>query len=147
MKIRDTILIFVGSIFLVCTFRASNYKVILFIISILFFLLAISLNYLSENESLKKQKLVLEDFKMKLLKHCIIIEVDFEKCEIISNNENECRILFIYIHKNSEMITYSSPIIYKNKETLEFLLLNKKNTNIYIDETNFYNFYFDIEFL
>jgi hypothetical protein len=45
------------------------------------------------------------------------------------------------------MITYSSPIIYKNKETLKFLLLNQKNTNIYIDETDFYNFYFDIAFL
>ena len=147
MKHIYKVFIIAGSIFLVCSFKASNYRFILFIIGILFFLLAIAFIYLSDKNYLKKQKFVLEDFKKKLLKHCIIIEVDFEKCKIISNKENESRILFIYIHKNGKMITYSSPIIYKNKETLKFLLLNQKNTNIYIDETDFYNFYFDIAFL
>lgn len=147
MKHIHKILFIVGSLFLVCSFKANNYKLILFIISILFYLMAVLLIFFSFSKSVKKESLNFDVWKNNLLKNCLIIEVDFEKCEIISNNEKESRILFIYIHKNDKMITYSSPIIYKNKETLEFLLLNQKYTYIYIDETDFYNFYFDLEFL
>lgn len=56
------------------------------------------------------------------------------------------RIIFNYSH-NGNNLTFVSPIIEKDKNTLLFLLEKQKYTYIYLDNNNFNNYNFDLDFL
>lgn len=62
------------------------------------------------------------------------------------NNVDQSIIVFKTEH-NGQPATFYSPLINKEKMTLEFLLADKKSTKIYVDRLNKDNYYFDIEFI
>jgi hypothetical protein len=57
-------------------------------------------------------------------------------------------IVFSYPNpRTGEKLTFISPVISKDRITLEFLLGEKKQTVIYADRNNPENYFFDVEFL
>ena len=48
---------------------------------------------------------------------------------------------------NGEGITFISPIVYKQSDTLEFLLASRPTTNLYFNPNDINEFYWDLEFL
>ena len=105
------------------------------------------------------------------------IDVDFSQCELKSNqyreevdqgftlaskymaldvmagrdnreyqNVDQSVIVFETDYKG-ERVTFYSPLINKEKMTLEFLLADKKSTKVYVDRLNKENYYFDLEFI
>ncbi|MEM1406766.1 MAG: hypothetical protein AAGG59_08330 [Bacteroidota bacterium] len=105
------------------------------------------------------------------------IEVDFAQCELKSNKYREVvdqgytpaskymaldalvgrdnteynnvdqSVIVFETELSGEKATFYSPLINKEKMTLEFLLADKKSTNIYVDRLNKDNYYFDLEFI
>lgn len=108
----------------------------------------------------------------------MVLEVDFDQCEIKSNQyreevvkdhyspmDNYMALDALVGHDNTqynnvdqsiivfeadlggEKKTFYSPLVHKDRTTLEFLLLDQKSTKIYVDRANADNYYFDVEFL
>jgi hypothetical protein len=105
------------------------------------------------------------------------IEVNFEQCELKSNkyreeidqgysptskymaldalvgkdnteyNNVDQSVIVFNTELKGEEVTFYSPLINKEKMTLEFLLADKKSTKIYVDRLNKDNYYFDLEFI
>lgn len=66
---------------------------------------------------------------------------DIEKVEVVQS------IVEYETERFGEKITYYSPMIYKDRVTLGFLLLRQKETYLYVDRDNRFRYYFDFEFL
>ena len=62
------------------------------------------------------------------------------------NNVDQSVIVF-ETELRGEKVTFYSPLINKEKMTLEFLLADKKSTKIYVDRQDNDNYYFDLEFI
>lgn len=117
-----------------------------------------------------------EEWRDKLISTGIMIEVPTNQCEVKSNSyirdkgvdfnsldtdvndavfgknytvldgKDQNVVLYSTV-VNGEEITFISPIIYKESNTLEFLLASRPSTKLFVDRLNKSNFYWDLEFL
>jgi hypothetical protein len=131
-----------------------------------------SLDKKDDNKALKEYN----EWKQKLISTGTLIEVPSEQCEVKSSTyvrekdvdfdsygteihnsitggdhsilDNKDQNVIMYSTTvGGEGITFYSPIILKEKNTLEFLLSSNPTTKLYVDQFNKSNFYWDLEFL
>ncbi|MCX2746150.1 hypothetical protein OO013_19885 [Mangrovivirga sp. M17] len=135
-----------------------------------------SLKFLSKREE-DNTFAEFDEWRKNLKSNGTKIEVNFEQCELKSNKYREAidqsyspisnymaldalvgndnteynnidqSIIVFNTELKGRKATFYSPLISKEKKTLEFLLADKKSTKIYIDKINKDNYYFDLEFL
>lgn len=164
----------IGGFIMYMGFNVKSYNVYLIIIGTIILLTGlIPYLVLLRKEEINGNKLY-KDWKDKLVKDGLKILVDLSKVKIKSNsysqevervptkyegldelagidrriftNINECVIVYD-IDIKGKRLKFTSDIIHKDKVTLEFLLLDKKTTELYIDKSDYENYFFDFEFL
>ena len=131
-----------------------------------------SLDKKDDDKALKEYN----EWKQKLILTGTLIEVPSDQCEVksstyvrekqVDSHSYETQLYNAVIegdhnildNKDQNVVTYSttiegeriifySPVILKEKHTLEFILSSKPMTKLYVDPLNKSNFYWDLEFL
>lgn len=65
----------------------------------------------------------------------------------VKQNRIDASYIVCYYNSGADKVTFISPVIYKDKITLGFLLQERKSLLVYVNRTNSNKYYFDLEFL
>lgn len=177
-KYLGTGLLFGGGIIFFLGLKVANYHMYFLIIggvmALAGFYFLQTINKKEENQ----MEFQFNQWRNKLKSSGIVLDADFDKCEIKSNkyreevvkdgysptdkymamdvfvgrdnkeyNNVDQSVIVFETELSGEKRKFISPVINKEKTTLQFLLMDKKSTKIYIDRMNKDNYYFDLEFI
>lgn len=174
----STIIFWFGWLILFIGFKVNHYSLYFIGIGFVLMLIGASLFYYDKKLAKDKYDKTTSQWKNKLIQDGIKLEVDFNDCQLKTNEYKEEVIDIGYlvpnkykaldeltgkdnrVYKNVRQViiifnqdirgkkhSFESPIINKDETTLQFLLLNKKKTNIYVDKNNYDNYFIDLDFL
>ena len=164
----------IGAFLLYMGLKVNHHNIELLILGCIVLIIGlIPFVLITKKEEINTNK-VFEDWKNELVSNGLKIIVDLTKVKIKSNSYrqeiqriewkyegldelagidrrkfadiNECIIEYKTDLKGKSEI-FTSGNIAKDKITVQFLLMNKKTTELYIDKSNHENYYFNLDFL
>ncbi len=170
-------ILWLGTILILIGLSISKYNFHLLVPgAILVGISSISLKLIKKNE-VNKSLSYFQDWKKELKTNGLTVEVDFNKCEIKSNNyREEIEKEYSYMSKyeaideltgrdtrvfnnvnncvilfetkiNGEKAIFKSPLINEQEINLKILMAEKKKTYIYVNKQNKDEYFFDLEFI